>query len=146
MKYMNKEPLTLSLRVPGPSALRFVSSSPRTTQMQTAQDTLPRRPCLLASGFHRREERKGSEGAQSCPTLCDPTDCSPPGSSVHGVLQTRILEWAAMCFSRGSSRPGLEAGLPLCRQMLCPLSPQWEAEVMLQRGLRGGVRTSPLCA
>ena len=30
---------------------------------------------------------------QSCPTLCDPTDCSPPGSSVHGILQARILEW-----------------------------------------------------
>ena len=37
--------------------------------------------------------------------LCDPTDCSPPGSSVHGILQERILEWVAMPFSRGSSRP-----------------------------------------
>ena len=43
--------------------------------------------------------------AQSCPTLCDPTDCSPPGSSVRGILQARILEWVAMSFSRGSSRP-----------------------------------------
>ena len=33
---------------------------------------------------------------QTCPTLCDPMDCSPPGSSVHGVLQTRILEWVAI--------------------------------------------------
>ena len=41
--------------------------------------------------------------AQSCPTLCDPMDCSPPGSSVHGVLQARILEWVAIPFSRGSS-------------------------------------------
>ena len=40
---------------------------------------------------------------QSCPTLCDPTDCSPPGSSVRGILQVRILEWIAMSFSRGSS-------------------------------------------
>ena len=38
-------------------------------------------------------------GAQSCPILCDPMDCSPPGSSVHGILQARILEWAAMPFS-----------------------------------------------
>ena len=37
---------------------------------------------------------------QSCPTVCDPMDCSPPGSSVHGVLQARILEWVAMPFSR----------------------------------------------
>ena len=48
---------------------------------------------------------KESEVAQSCPTLCDPLDCSPPGSSVHGILQARILEWAAISFSRGSSWP-----------------------------------------
>ena len=46
-----------------------------------------------------------SEVAQSCPTLCDPVDCSPPGSSVHGILQARVLEWVAISFSRGSSRP-----------------------------------------
>ena len=40
---------------------------------------------------------------QSCPPLCDPMDCSPPGSSVHGILQARILEWVAIPFSRGSS-------------------------------------------
>ena len=40
-----------------------------------------------------------------CPTLCDATNCSPPGSSVHGILQARMLEWVAMPFSRGSSRP-----------------------------------------
>ena len=42
---------------------------------------------------------------QSCPTLCNPLDCSPPGSSVHGVLQARILAWVAIPFSRGSSQP-----------------------------------------
>ena len=46
-----------------------------------------------------------SEVAQSCPTFCDPVDCSPPCSSVHGILQARILEWVAISFSRGSSRP-----------------------------------------
>ena len=40
---------------------------------------------------------------QLCPTLCDTMDCSQPGSSVHGILQTRILEWVAMSSSRGSS-------------------------------------------
>ena len=40
--------------------------------------------------------------AQSCPTLCNPMDCSPPGSSVHGILQARTLEWVAMPSSRGS--------------------------------------------
>ena len=42
--------------------------------------------------------------AQLSPTLCDPMDCSPPGSSVHGILQARVLEWVAMPFSRGSSQ------------------------------------------
>ena len=43
--------------------------------------------------------------AQSCPTLCNSTDCGLPGSSVHGILQARILQWVAMSFSRGSSQP-----------------------------------------
>ena len=42
---------------------------------------------------------------QSCPTLCNPMDCNPPGSSVHGILQARILEWVAISFSRRSSWP-----------------------------------------
>ena len=46
-----------------------------------------------------------SEVAQSCPTLCDPMDCSPPGSSVHGIFQARLLEWVAISFSSRSSQP-----------------------------------------
>ena len=42
---------------------------------------------------------------QLCLTLCNPMDCSPPGSSVHGIPQTRILEWVAIPFSRGPSWP-----------------------------------------
>ena len=42
---------------------------------------------------------------QSCLTLCDPMDCSPPGSSVHRIRQGRIMEWVAIPFSKGSSRP-----------------------------------------
>ena len=45
-----------------------------------------------------------SEVSQSCPTLCHSMDCSPPGSSVHGVCQARILDWVAIFFSRGSSQ------------------------------------------
>ena len=40
-----------------------------------------------------------SEVAQLCPALCDPVDCSPPGSSVHGIFQARVLEWGAIAFS-----------------------------------------------
>ena len=47
-------------------------------------------------------EEKENEVIQSCPTLCDPMDCSPPGSSIHGIFQARILEWVAISFSRGS--------------------------------------------
>ena len=43
--------------------------------------------------------------AQPCLTLCNPMDCSPPGSSVHGILQTRIQEWVVISFSKGSFRP-----------------------------------------
>ena len=50
------------------------------------------------------EDKSESEFAQSCLTLCDPMDCSLPGSSVHGILQARILEWVAGSFSGGSSR------------------------------------------
>ena len=45
---------------------------------------------------------------QSCPTLCDPVDYSPAGSSVHGILHARILDWVVISFSRGSSDPGIE--------------------------------------
>ena len=57
-----------------------------------------------------------------CPTLCTPMDCSPPGSSVYGILQARKLKCIAISFSRGSSNPGIEPGLPHCRQILNLLS------------------------
>ena len=46
------------------------------------------------------EVKSESEVAQSCPTLRDPMDCSPPGSSVHGIFQARVLEWGATAFSK----------------------------------------------
>ena len=46
-----------------------------------------------------------SEVAQSCPTLCDPMDCRPPGSCVHEVFQAEILEWVVISYSRVTSRP-----------------------------------------
>ena len=53
----------------------------------------------LAGIWSRVSMLKWSEVAQSCPTLCDPINCSLPGSSVHGILQERILEWVAISFS-----------------------------------------------
>ena len=69
---------------------------------------------LLSRGQRKRNDiqnkhfitkrKKESEVAQSCRTLCDPVDCSLQRSSVHGIFQTRVLEWVAIASSRGSSR------------------------------------------
>ena len=73
------------------------------THVLTKQEILlgkgTRKPLCILEG-----EGEG-EVAQSCPTLCDPVDCNLLGFSVHGILQARILEWIAISFSRGSSRP-----------------------------------------
>ena len=50
--------------------------------------------------------------AQSCQTLCHPLDCSPPGSSIYGMFQARILEWVAIPFSRKPSSPGIKTQPP----------------------------------
>ena len=61
----------------------------------------------VVTNFHFKTKwsYKWSEVTQLCLTLCDPMDCSPPGSLVHGIFQAWILEWVAIPFSRGSSRP-----------------------------------------
>ena len=80
-------------------------------------------------GFPREEHWSGlpfpspmheseSEVAQSCPTLSDPTDCSPPGFSVHGIFQARVLEWGAIDFSIKIGLIGLKSR---CRQGFFPL-------------------------
>ena len=58
----------------------------------------------LCNAFNHRYESR-SEVAQSCPTLCDPMDCSLPGSSIYGIFQARVVEWGANSFSRRSSQP-----------------------------------------
>ena len=55
--------------------------------------------------YQIKDKRLTSVCAQPCLTPCDPMDCSPRGSSVHGILQARTLEWVAITFSRGSSWP-----------------------------------------
>ena len=74
---------------------------------------------LKTDSFPRRDST-----LQSCPTLCDPTDCSPPVSSVHGILQVRILEWVAIPISRGSSPQGVEPGSPALQADSLPLNHQ----------------------
>ena len=72
-----------------------------------------------------------AESLQSYPTLCSPMDCSPADSSVHGILQARILEWLAMPSSRGSS---LTRGLNL--RLLCLLHWQADSLPLVPPGLR----------
>ena len=55
---------------------------------------------------------------QSCPSHCDPKDCSLPGCSLHGILQARILEWGAISFSRGSHIAGRHFNLCTTREAL----------------------------
>jgi len=76
-----------------------------------------------------------AESLQSSPSLCNLMKCSPPGSSVHGILQARILEWAAMLSSRGSSWPRkMEHGFnafPALAVSLSTTSTIWKAQAKL---------------
>ena len=75
------------LPFPSPGDLPDPGIEPRSPALQT--DTLTSEP--------PGNPKKESEVAQSCLALYDPMDCSPPGSSVHGILQARVLEWVAIC-------------------------------------------------
>ena len=61
--------------------------------------------------------------AQSCPTVCDHVDCSLSGSSVRGIFQVRVLEWIAVSFSRGFSRPRDRTGSPALQADALPSEP-----------------------
>ena len=64
--------------------------------------------CWMECKLMKVLKESESEVAWSCLTLCNPVDCGPPGSSVHGILQARILEWVAISFSRGSFWPRVQ--------------------------------------
>ena len=83
------------------------SSQPRNqTRVSCIADWVPMHRFLEEVVFELYVQKwKESEIAQSCPTLCDPMDCSLSGSSVHGIFQARVLEWIAISLSRGSSQP-----------------------------------------
>ena len=84
---------------------------------------------------------------QLCLSLCDPMDCSPPGSSIHGVSQARILEWVANPFSRGSFRPRDRTQVSGVAGRLFHLShqgsPSDSAELLLLQRLGPGRRDLP---
>ena len=87
-----------------------------------------------------------SEVTQSCPTLSDPMDCSPPGSSLHGIFQARVLEWGAIAFSEEywsgllfpspgalPTHPGIKPGSPALQVDSLLSEPLWKP--FLMRGL-----------
>ena len=74
--------------------------------------------------LHQTQEKQvKAVVTQSCLTLCDPMDCNPPGSSVHGILQARILDWVALSFSRGSSPPRDQPASPALQANPLPSEP-----------------------
>ena len=73
-----------------------------------SRGSLSSKMCISCWPYCLAEQGKGPAlwlVTQACPALCDPMNCSSPGSSVHGIFQAWILEWVAIPFSRGSSRP-----------------------------------------
>ena len=74
------------------------------------RESIPRQVDKKFGGPRRERSRALKDEmvlvAESCPTLCNPMECSPAGFSVHGILQARMLEWVAISISRGSSKPG----------------------------------------
>ena len=105
---------------PPPGDLNNSGIKPRSPAFQA--DSLSSEPSGKPPNLENKSE---SEVIQSCLTLCDPMNCSPPGFSVHGILQARILEWTAISFFRGSSQPRdricvscITSGLLYCMQIL----------------------------
>ena len=89
--------------------IHLESNRPASSWLCKLQGVCAFNPCLLgvdggaaSAGSTVTESEVKVLVTQSCPTLCDPMDCSFPGSSVHGILQARILEWIAFLFSRVS--------------------------------------------
>ena len=73
--------------------------------------------------YNDKLSRKAVLVTHSCPPLCDPMDYSLPGSSGHGILQARILEWVAIAFSRDLPDQGVKAGSPALQADALPSEP-----------------------
>ena len=79
----------------------------------------------VGHNFATEQQLPAAKSLQSCPTLCDPMDCSLPGFSVHGILQARTLEWVAISFSKRNHRKKesevIQSCPTLCDPMDCSL-------------------------
>jgi len=86
--------------------VRHIYQRPRRTKEQTNTD---------------EQYTAAAASLQSCPTLCNPMDCSPPGFSVHVILQARTLEWVAISFSRNSTREGINSRITEAEEWISDL-------------------------
>ena len=115
---------TLLRQVVGKCSLRpglpfALSRAPSDAQRSRAAGPyFPLSPVLLVSHLRSRHE-----AAQSCPALCDPMDCSPPGSSVHGILQARVLEGLPLPSPGDLPNPGIEPRSPALQADALPSDP-----------------------
>ena len=100
---------TAIINIPPKNSLLLLSRFSRVRLCVTPETAAHQAP--LSLGFSRQQHWSGlpfpspmheSEVTQSCPILSDPMDCSPPGSSVHGIFQAKVLEWVAIAFSKNS--------------------------------------------
>ena len=98
-----KQPLSLPLLSRALSRLRDPHTRQSKRRVTDGESHL--HPLEQASSPELVLDMEKVKVSQSCPTLCNLMDCSPPGSSVHGILQARTLEWVDVPFSRGSSQP-----------------------------------------
>ena len=98
---------------------------------QTALSLIDIQPMQRVVSFHQKANTYNAcKLLQLCPALCDPMDHSPPGSSVHRVLQARILEWVTMPSSRAISNPGIKRASPVSPALagrFFTTSATWEA-------------------
>ena len=86
----------------------YCSKNPRAVQNYAQSTLFSRNETMKPRWQHiclQHERERANEVTQLCPTLCDHLDCSPPGFSIHGIFQARILGWVSIFFSRGSSQP-----------------------------------------
>ena len=105
-------------------------------------------------------KRRGREVGDRCEKVLrrqvvshslQPMDCSPPASSIHGILQARILEWVSKPFSTGSSQPGIEPGSPALRAGSLPSEPpgkpkRWRGAFQTMSGILVKKQTSHVCS
>ena len=97
------------------------------------------------SGHNEDNGQSETEVAQSCPTLCNPMDCSLPGSSVHGIFQASGVGYRFLLQGIFLIQ-GLNLGLPHCRWMLYPLSHQGSWKIMVTSLKRSQASTATICA